>query len=305
MTPASEIVVVLSHAVNDEVYGPRGELRGRAVGGAGAYAAVGASLVGEPWSTCIVSGVGSADLDAMRSWFRAREVDPAGLFVNGEHSPVTRVRYRSDGERVEEAAFGLAHFASHTPLPRHLPYPLDRVGGVYLFHDVEESYWVDYSELRTGLAGPVLWEIAADACVPENLERVRELAGEVDILSLNTTEARALVGSDSPSDVRSALGRPGLLVALRRGGDGSVLLTDRDTWHVGVAIGHVTDPTGGGNSYSGALLAAYARTGDAVVSGKLAAAAAGIVIAQSGGPQIDMDVRRAVQRSASAVAATR
>ncbi|MFE2432732.1 PfkB family carbohydrate kinase [Streptomyces sp. NPDC059373] len=291
------LVAVFSHVVTDEVYTADGRPAAREVGGAGAYAAVGASLVTASWATAIVSGVGASDQRRLSQWFRRREVDPVGLFEVGEHSPVTRVRYRQDGERVEESVLGDAHFAAHTPFPSRSPVGPDRLAGAYLFHDADERYWGEVAAVCPRWRGPVLWEIAADACTPAALARVTELAGLVDVLSLNAAEAATLTGRTDPLDALAAL-PDGLVVVLRCGAAGSLVRQGRRTWQVGTAPGPVVDPTGGGNAYSGAFLAAYSWTGDVPASARAAAAAASRVIARYGAPPVGHRERDDIRRAA-------
>ena len=301
---SQELVAVFSHVVTDEVYTADSALAARAVGGAGAYAAAGASLVSAPWATAIVSGVGTADRERLSAWFRRRQVDPAGLFEVGEHSPVTRVRYLDDGERVEESVLGDTHFAAHTPFPSRSPVGAHRLTGVYLFHDADERYWDEVAALRPRWSGPVLWEISADACTPAGLTRVTELAGLVDILSLNITEATALTGEPDPLDALAALPGDGLVTVLRCGAAGSLVRHGRRIWRTGVAPGPVADPTGGGNAYSGAFLAVYAATGDAPASARAAAATAARAIAQYGAPSVGLQEREETRRAAHQVTVT-
>lgn len=295
------LVAVFSHAVTDEVYTVDGRLVAREVGGAGAYAAVGASLVSAPWSTGIVSGVGASDRRRLSAWFHRREIDPVGLFEVGEYSPVTRVRYLDDGERVEESVLGDAHFAAHTPYPSRWPVGPDRLAGAYLFHGADERYWREVAALRPRWRGPVLWEIAADACTPADHARVAELARGVDVLSLNAAEAAALTGRPDPLDALAQLPGGGLVVILRCGPAGSLVRHGRRSWHVGVAPGPLIDPTGGGNAYSGAFLAAYASTGDIPASARAAAAAASRTIAQYGPPAVGPRERDETRRAAREV----
>jgi sugar/nucleoside kinase (ribokinase family) len=289
----------------DEVYLPDGSLQAREVGGAGAYAAVGASLAGSAWSTLIVSGAGRRDRGMLELWFREREVDTAGLFLTGERSPLTRIRYSPDGERIEEPAFGIDHFQSHTPLPRHVPVPHTDLAAVYLFHDTAADYWDRVLAVRARWSGPVMWEIAANACLPANDPAVCELSRQVDVLSLNSAESRGLFGSDDPADVWASLGRPGLSILLRNGKEGSILLEATGAWKVGIAPGPVGDPTGGGNSYSGAFLAALATTGRAGSAAGVAAAAASLVIAHVGAPRVHDAARAHLAELALAVPVTR
>ena len=295
------LLAVFSHAVTDEVYGPDGRLRARAVGGAGAYAAVGAGLVAGPGRAAIVSGVGAADLPRFADWFRRREVDPSGLFVVGERSPVTRVRYLPDGERVEESVYGDAHFAAHTPYPGRSPLPDESLAGAYLFHDTDERFWRETAEARPGWHGPVLWEIAANACTPGLRARVLELLGLVDVFSLNSAEAAALTGRSDPLAALDRLGGAARVTVLRCGAAGSLVQEGGRRWRVGVAPGPVTDPTGGGNAYSGAFLAAWTDSRDAGAAARTAAAAASLVIARYGAPTVDARVRATVRRLADGI----
>lgn len=304
MRVSQGLVAVFSHVVTDEVCTADGRLAAREVGGAGAYAATGASLVSAPWATAIVSGVGAVDRGRLSAWFRRRQVDPVGLFEVGEYSPVTRVHYLDDGGRVEESVLGDAHFAAHTPFPSRSPVGPDRLAGAYLFHDTEERYWREVAALRPRWRGPVLWEIAADACTPAGRTRVTELAGLVDVLSLNVAEAAALTGEPDPRDALAALPGGGLAVLLRCGAAGSLVRHGRRVWQVGVAPGPVVDPTGGGNTYSGAFLAAYVSTGDAPASARAAAAAASRAIAQFGAPAVGSRERDETRRAAQQVTVT-
>lgn len=281
-------IAILSHIVIDEVHKPGVPEAESAVGGAGAYAAVGASLAGGAFDSAIVSGAGEQDLGLLTSWCCDREIDSSGLFVVSTHSPRTRIEYFDDGERVESPVYGVDHFDAHTPLPIHIPFDRDRLSGVYLFHDDGADYWRSVAEFGAGSV-PVLWEISAASCVPGHREAVLDLVALVNVLSINGTEAASLFGTraDAVSELR-ALGRT---VLLRLGPEGSIVLDQGRAFRVGTPTTTLIDPTGGGNSYSGAFLAAYAASGDPVWSAQLAAAVAATVIAQPGAPLVD-DSRR-------------
>lgn len=285
-------VAVLSHAVLDEVFEPSGRRMPAEVGGAGAYAAVGASLVSLPMASLLVTGTGSAELAMLQGWCRDRAIDPSGLFVVGERGPRTRIRYFADGEREETPVYGLAHFDAHTPLPEHIP-PEAELGAMYLFHAAEESYWERVSAFRKRL--PILWEVSAAAT---DVELVRMRASLVDVVSLNRTEAFALFGVTDLDDAARVASSLAPIVLLRLGADGSLLLHAGQRIHVPAAPTVVVDPTGGGNSYSGAFIAAYQETGDPRRAARLAAAAAAVVVGTRGAPLVDDAVRAAVLKAA-------
>lgn len=296
-------VAILSHIVIDEVHDPAGRHTNDDVGGAGAYAAVGASLVSPPGASLLVSGTGRADLPELTRWCDERAIDPGGLFVVGERGPRTRIEYFADGERLETPVFGLDHFHAHTPLPQHIPQEVrDRdLAAVYLFHAAEEPYWSEIADFRSASAVPVLWEIAADATVPELAGDIRDHAALVDVVSLNRTEALSLFATSSVDDAVREAATLAPVVLLRLGGEGSLVLQGRRRLHVPAAPAAVADPTGGGNSYSGAFIAAYQRSGDPEHAARLAAAAAAVVIAAPGAPLVDDAVRDAVRDIAAAL----
>jgi sugar/nucleoside kinase (ribokinase family) len=292
-------VAVLSHVVLDEVHEPSGGRSHEEVGGAGAYAAVGASLVSEPAASVLVAGTGAAELAMLSVWCQERAIDPSGLFVVGGKGPRTRIQYFADGEREETPVYGLAHFDAHTPLPEHVPPAVvEQLGAMYLFHAAEASYWERVAAFRKQSSAPILWELSAEAA---DVEVVMERATLVDVVSLNRTEAFSLFGVDSVDEAAKAASDLAPIVLLRLGAEGSRLLHADHRVHLPAAPTVVVDPTGGGNSYSGAFIAAYEATGDPLRAARLAAAAAAVVVATRGAPRVDDAVRAAVEQAADAL----
>lgn len=292
---------ILSHVVIDEIHRPGETGSLEQIGGAGAYAAVGAGLVSEPGRALVVSGVGRDDRAVVTEWATSRGIDPRGLFDVGERSPRTRIEYFPDGDRVETPVFGLDHFEAHTPLPEHIPEPPEGLDGVYLFHAHEAPYWDQVAQLRRSVSAPILWEISRDSCLPAHLERVRELAATIDVLSINATEARELLEGDEAD-----LANLAPIVLLRSGERGSLVIQGRERIEVPAVPVVAVDPTGGGNSYSGAFVAVYAVTGDPAAAARAAAAAAAVVVATAGTPEVNDDTRSVVSAAArQLVTATR
>ena len=297
-------IAILSHIVIDEIHEPGVAQSHVAVGGAGAYAAVGASLVRPQGDSAIVSGVGDRDHEFLASWCEDRGIDPRGLFVVSDSSPRTRIEYFADGERVETPVFGLEHFDAHTPLPMHIPFAPADLSGVYLFHDHGSEYWQHVAELRPKLSVPLMWEISAASCSPESREIVLERAAAVDIFSVNRTEALGLFGATSTREALASLRSMSGIILLRLGPEGAIVLEHGRTLHVGTDAVDVVDPTGGGNSFSGAFLAAYASSGNVVQSAQAASAAAAAVIAAPGAPVVDDERRLRVVAAARSISVT-
>jgi sugar/nucleoside kinase (ribokinase family) len=292
---------ILSHIVIDEIHEMDSTAPVLSVGGAGAYAAVGASLVTAPDDSYLVSGVGSLDRGYLAAWCTDRGINSSALFTVGDHSPRTRIEYLGDGERQEAPVYGLAHFDAHTPLPRNLP-TTPQFDGFYLFHAHEDSYWAQVEPFRNRHAAkPLLWELSADSAHAELIELVQARARLVDALSLNLTEARLLTGESRPTKILDLLHGWCPIIILRMGSAGSLLMHPSGTDQVGIAVGQVTDPTGGGNSYSGAFLAGMVSGLGPTDAARLAASAASVVIQQHGAPEINDELRATVRHRAEQV----
>ena len=129
-----------------------------------------------------------------------------------------------------------------------------------------EAISVRRSRLRPRLAPPIfVWEPVPDLCAPEELENLRKAAGYVNVVSPNGPELKqffANFGATRSEEemVQLIKGRDEhdetLSVVVRNGADGSRLYLGSQMLHLrayhqdGV---RVVDPTGGGNTFLGAL----------------------------------------------------
>lgn len=290
-------IAVLSHLVIDEVQ-HRGSPVRIQIGGAGAYAAVGSSLVSGAGRTLLVSGVGSQDRMQVSQWCRERDIVTTGLFDVGDHSPRTLIDYRSEDDRTETPHHGPEHFESHTPFPKHLPVEPSSLGGCYFFHDTDPQYWRAVTELRGATSALMLWEISARACQPECWNAVVGCAGLVDVWSINLSEARALTGEFEADPVLARLAEVCSTVLLRLGARGSLIAHHGQVWAVPAVPTGLVDPTGGGNTCSGALLAALVDGVPLPRAGALASAAAARTISAAGPPSVDVAARISIQDTA-------
>lgn len=297
-------IAVCAHAVLDRIHRPGAAVR-EAIGGAGAYAAAGASLAARGQTRpVLVSGTGASHLTALTDWCAERLIEASGLFVSGEHGPITEVRYRADGERTEEPVFGLAHFEALTPLPQQLPDDPDSYAGVYLFHNADPSYWRKIAEFRSRYSGQIAWEIAADACTPEQFPLLRRHAELADIVIINRRELATMAGSESVAAVDEAAGALGRIVLVHDGTRGSVVHAAGRRWQCAIRPVEAVDVTGGGNSLAGAFVQAYVDSGDPVSAARLAASAAAEVVSVPGAPTVDQQRRELVRQAADNVAVT-
>ncbi|EFL20914.1 LigA protein [Streptomyces himastatinicus ATCC 53653] len=238
---------VLGHLIIDDlVFADGSEVRGM-LGGAGLYAALGAALVGER-PAGLVSGVGRDLSRTALDRIAAGRISTAGLTVAGEHTPRSRVVYDDDGARTETPLLGPDHFRTMAPRVADTPAAWDSLRGVYLFAGTDPRDWEHVTAYAEAMGCRLLWEIAADVCVPEHFDAVRALLGHVDIFSANLAEARALCALDQPEDCVATLLKAGAArVGLRMGAAGALVADGRDVWHIGAApSGPVAEPHRGG-----------------------------------------------------------
>jgi sugar/nucleoside kinase (ribokinase family) len=294
---------VLSHVIIDDVEHSDGSTEAGHPGGAGTYAAAGAALLAEPWEVGIVASVGSDDWEEIAAGFHLLGVSTDSLARVSVPTPRSTLRYFADGERVEIPRHGQAHFDALTPRPQHISGALHQLRGLYVFHDSDEQFWSEIRDYAARNPVAVLWEISADACRPEDWDRTARILEFVDIFSINRSEALALCGTDSLPDAVEKLRSTQTTVLLRLGEEGSIAIRGDETVSVEPAATTVIDPTGGGNSYSGAALVAYVNSGgDLETTVRLASSAASRIISQYGLPDVDPAVRQEVRERAKSVA---
>ena len=285
---------MLSHVIIDDLRFAGGGGRRGALGGAGSYAAAGLRLAARPVERVgIACGVGE-DFPASEhaAWFRENDVDTAGLERRGRRTPRSNVVYRAEDARTETPAFGREHFARMAPRVDRLPPAYRGARGYYLFQDHAAAFWRGAAALRDGIGAALLWELHAAAAEPDCWPAVAARLAQVDLVSLNLAEGRRLCGRQEPQAIVARLLEAGVGgVALRLGAAGALLArSPAECWRIPAWPAPAVDVTGAGNAFGGALLAGLgerarrARNDDWPRSGCGAAAAASLMIAQSGPP---------------------
>lgn len=275
--------VVASAVVTDEIHFPDGSVK-TAPGGAGIYALCGIRL----WSdeVMIVTGIGE-DYEALHGeWYRKNHISMEGFQIKDTRSPLTMIEYFPDGERVETPKYGEAHFHSLETTGKELwPY-LETAEGMYIFRNTDSDFWLPFLDKKKHAACKVMWEIGADAARKENLETVKEIAGQVEAFSINMSEAMHLFGTVEREWIIAELQTWGLeLIFLRQGEKGAVMITRAEIAEVpSLSDVNVVDATGGGNSSTGAVLCGLVEGYSPEICGKMGSISAAMCISQYGLP---------------------
>lgn len=292
--------VMVSTAVVDEIHFPNSELVIQAAGGAGLYAYAGARL----WhhDIALVCGKGKDFSQTLGPIFAEHGIGDEYMFPVDLETPRTIVRYQDDGERTETPVYGKSHYERFVAGFEQLSAHLDHVRGVYLFKAADDQIFWDLLLARKK-ASPftLMWEISASSTKPEYLETIVNLAKQVDILSINRTEAANLFGGTENEVVEQLKALCIPLVFYRRGKQGAMLITaDQEVGVPSDFTYKLVDPTGAGNSSSAAVLVGYCEKKDLYEIGMMGSIASGSNIEQYGiAPLSDKKVyERASQRLA-------
>jgi sugar/nucleoside kinase (ribokinase family) len=276
--------VVVSAVVTDEIHFPDGNVK-IAPGGAGFYALCGLRL----WSDQVVAvtGIGEDYEKLHGEWYRRNHISMEGFRIKDARSPYTIVEYFPDGERIETPALGLEHFRSlETTGEEVVPY-LDSAEGMYIFRNLDPDFWNGFLKNKKDSSCKIMWEIAADAAQKENLETVRDIAGQLHAFSINMTEAKSLFGTSDREQIIEELRSWGLeLIFLRQGAKGAVMITADEVVEVPSQPDvQVVDATGGGNSSTGAVLCGLVEGRSLEICGRMGSISAAMCISQYGVPE--------------------
>lgn len=311
--------IIASTVVTDEIRFADKKTVEKKAGGAGIYALCGIRL----WCDSVmpVTGVGKNYEEMFGEWYQKNHISMNGLIQKDEKTPYNVIQYFEDGERSETALYGADHYRKIEVTPKELEPYFETAKGIYIFKNTSPEFWngilpmMESSFQTRSRAAAVMWEIASDSTCPECLEEVRRIAGNVDIFSINLTEARNLFGTESLDEIigkfRGWMGGPTpfagqnhlKLIFLRRGSKGAVMITPEEVVYV-PTVDHVNvvDPTGGGNSSSGAVLYGWCSGHTPEECGLMGSISAAMCLEQYGVPdEIGMEKREAAERLLAAM----
>ena len=269
-------------------------------GGSGANTAVGVAALGgrvgyigrvaaDEFGDTFVHDIAAAGVEAVHI-SRVPAPDAAGgeqatgrclIFVTG------------DGERTMATHLGVASALGPEDLDEAL---LGRGQVVYL-----EGYLWDQPPAKKALRRAMAVAHDADALValtlsdPFCVSRHRRefldlLHGDIDVLFANEEEVTMLFGVDRFDAAVEAVGETGLLAALTRGADGSVVVAASGPVAVAASpVAEVVDTTGAGDLYAAGFLYGLTHGQDPEGCGRLAGLCAAEVISHVGArPQADL-----------------
>jgi sugar/nucleoside kinase (ribokinase family) len=277
--------IVASTVGTDEVHLPDGRVLQNQMGGAGIYALAG--ILTFCRDVVVVSGVGPGYTNLHGSWYLQNDIRIDGLIRREGPDHITRINYRAGGDRLDEPDIGLKEMRTRDPLPKEIArFCTNTTRGIYTFKHLDREYLDALLELKQRRGCKIMWEIAEDACVPDNLPAIQYYMNKFDVFSINEKEASALFGThvfeNMTLQLRDMTSR---WIYLRRGERGAVLLAD-GIQHIcpPVPSPQAVDPTGCGNASSAAVLYGCGERYSPLKAGIMGSVAAAGILTQFGVP---------------------
>jgi sugar/nucleoside kinase (ribokinase family) len=138
-----------------------------------------------------------------------------------------------------------------------------------------------------------------DDYIADDPRALMELLPLLTVFLPSRQEATLLYGRDAPQDAAREFARAGArVVAIKLGGDGSLVCDGRMLHHVPAVQVHTVDPTGAGDAYCGAFAAVYGKSPDAleVARGGATVAASFVVERQGATAILPLDPKLAERR---------
>lgn len=253
-------------------------------GGAGIYALVGARL----WTDNVqlVCGVGHDYKNIMGSWYDANNISMDSLREVEHKTPINEIYYDTEEERIEIPEFGADHYKKFETKPEEFNQFINQSdSAVYVFRNTEEKFWKELLKTENKKAF-ILWEIAGDACYPNELENITKILRKIDVFSLNFEEASSIFNMTDYDEIVERLHKLNVpLIFLRLGKRGQIFLKNGETIFIpSLKTNKVEDVTGGGNSSSGAVLVGASRNESLEKIGEMANKSAILSLSQLGIP---------------------
>jgi ribokinase len=196
-------------------------------------------------------------------------------------------------DHTGERSMVSGHGADFYLLPQELP--RDVVRAARHLHLTAWSFFVDPPRSAARAAAIVARDAGATLSFdPGSFQMINEMGVTaflgctqdlgIDILLPNYEEGSVLTGLEDPAQIAERLTEiyPGALVMLKLDSDGSYLHHDGAGVRIPPATNNLVDATGAGDSFAGAFLAHYLRTGDADSAARLATQVSAWVIEHLG-----------------------
>lgn len=289
--------IVEGWTITNRLSGKDGKVISDIMGGSGLYAF---SAVRMCTDDCLfVSSVGSDVDDYYGKWFKDNNISKKGLFYQLDKTMYNDLKYFPDGSYIEYSIYGkhytdeqlydmrksgLVFLGEEDPeeIKKQVvsayniaPF-MDDAKGIYTCQDLNDEKNEIYLEHKKG-GCKNMWEIPATSIEPfhqiylkQGIAGLKHAMRCVDILSINRNECAIIFGVNKDKEIISLLHELDMPVYYRVGIDGAYMIVDRKDYFVPmistVEADKEIDPTGCGNSSTGAVLWAWCEGYDPLMT---------------------------------------
>ena len=295
-----------------------GRVKGDIMGGGGFYAYSALRMCTE--DCLFVSSVGKDFDDFYGAWFDQNHCSREGLFVRTEKTMYNDLMYFPDGSYIEYSIYGKKYTKeelfklrqsavmyipnedpdeearSYLTLSDYVSF-MDDAKGIYTNQRLNEDNSKLLLEHKKG-GCKVMWEIPASSLKPANkayreggIEGLKYYLRAIDILSINRNECELLFEEEGDSKIIPLLKELELPVFYRVGVEGAYMIVDHKEYFVPmistVEKEKEIDPTGCGNTSTGAVLWAWCEGYDPLMTCIIGNVVASYNVRQYG-PFLDM-----------------
>lgn len=237
-------------------------------------------------------------------WLDRHNISRESVRVGADHTTHHQLQYHEDGSYGHTSVYGAENMGVLKVTPAQLLSDTVGAKGVYLAQNTDSVFWKGLAKAHETNGFTYMWEIEAPFCYYENLERVRECCHmAADCFSINGNEASKLfnIPRENEEDMINELMKLDVSYTwFRVGIKGAYSITKTNAYFVPTIMGeNEQDPTGCGNSSTGAALYAYCEGYDPVMIGAIANVTSSYNVKQYGPyPRYTPEVRLAALKQA-------
>ncbi len=260
------------------------------IGGPATFAYSGIRLFTDSVLQC--SNVGADYSELFLPWIAKNNLDARGIKVKCDRCNHSYLVYNPDGTYGSDPTVKrfrsdwIQDFGYMKTSPEEIG-AFTREGGVkgvYLAQNVDYVFWEKLSALKKRDGFSMMWEIEGPSAYKKLMPAVQNALKTADIFSINIQEAQTLFEVEGEAAcIRELQKLPVAVTLFRVGKKGLYSVTpDRAYFLPSAPVDREVDPTGCGNTSTGAALYAYGQGYDPLMVGIMANVAAAQNIRQLG-----------------------
>ncbi|NLL91844.1 MAG: carbohydrate kinase family protein [Ruminococcaceae bacterium] len=234
----------------------------------------------------LVSRVGADYRDSYGKWMDLHGITQESVKVFADHCTRHIIEHHADGDYSSTSYFGSENMGFLKTHPDEVDSAVSsETRGIYFAHSQEKVIWKKLGDIKEKHGYKMMWELEPRV-IKEDLEKVMQVISIPEMFSLNSIEASTLWGipRDNDEDIINELMKlPVEMTLYRVGKRGAYAVTPSTAEFCPmIDISESVDPTGCGNTSTGAAMWAHTEGYDPRMVVIIANIAAGYNALQKG-----------------------